>query len=183
MRRNTLHYGFKVLSCFLAWNFATSVTPRQPIGSSMVADWVKEKCGTSGQQLWKYHGSLYDPLDGRKVASVEGLEWVTLLRQNETADRPIYAQVLNHPNATWKYAASIWSKHLFCYTLGEGDNGNTTLLQSIRIRPYSPEKSVPLDQAAAAYETTSTLIESTDGQMFLHSEWPSPRHENQTICL
>ena len=160
-----------------------SVSPGQPIGSSIVADWVKGKCGETGQRLWRYHGALYDPLDGRKVATVEGLEWVSHLRQNETADRPIYSQVLNHPNATWKNAASLWSKHLFCYTVGGGGADNSTLLRSIRIRPYSPERPIPLEQAAAVYETASTFVESTNGEVIVHSEWSSPEQPNRTISI
>ena len=161
----------------------SSVSPRQPIGSSLVADWVKGKCGESGERLWRYHGSLYDPLDGRKVATVEGLEWVSLLRQSDTADRPIYTEVLNHPNATWKNAASLWSKHLFCYTLGDGSAENSTLLRSIRIRPYSPERPIPLEQAAAVYETASTFIETSNGELIVHSEWSSPHQTNRTISI
>lgn len=178
----------------LLWRRTTSVASPQPIlvGSSIVTDWVRGKCGESGRRLWKYHGALYDPLDGRKVASVEGLEWVRLLRRNETFDRPIYTQVLNLPNATWKNVASLWSKNLFCYTLeGDGGNGqvenkqNSTLLRSIRIRPYSPEKPIPLDQAAAIYETASTFIETSQGELIVHSEWSSPtkKRNNHTISL
>ena len=175
-----------------------AVAPRQPIGSggSLVADWVYAKTG-GGQQLWKYQGALYDPLDGRRVASVEGLEWVSLLRQNETEDRPIYSQVLRHPNATWKCAATMLSKHIFCYTIGDNNNnldGNqttsTALLRKIRVRPYSPEKMIPLEQAAAVYETTTTLIERPNGEVVLYSEWPSMlaspssnKHKNKTIQL
>jgi hypothetical protein len=184
---------FLLATCL--WTLGGAMTPRQPIGcastatatsSSMVDDWVSTKCGPTGQQLWKYEGALYDPLDGRRIASVEGLEWVSLLRSNETADQPIYSQVLNHPNATWKCAASMWSKQLFCYALGgaetntnDNDNGKdetnnaTQLLRKLRIRPYSPEKLIPLDQAAAVYETATTLIERANGELLVHSEWPS----------
>ncbi len=157
-----------------------AITPRQPIGTSIVADWVYAKCGTSGKQLWKYEGALFDPLDGRRIASVEGLEWVSLRTQNETTDRPIYSQVLNHPNATWTTAASMWSRHLFCYTVG--DETNRTLLQTIRIRPYSPDKKIPLEQAAAVYDTTTTFIQRPDGQVVVHSEWPA-QVQNQTISV
>ena len=158
-----------------------AVAPHQPIGTSMVADWVNTKCGPRGKQLWKYEGGLYDPLDGRLVANVEGLEWVTLRSQNETKHRPIYTQVLNQPNASWTTAATLWSQHVFCYTVGD-DKTNRTLLQTLRVRPYSPEKQIPLDQATAVYETESTFIEQANGQVVVHSEWPS-RVANQTISL
>mmetsp|Transcript_5578 Transcript_5578/g.16057 ORF Transcript_5578/g.16057 Transcript_5578/m.16057 type:complete len:559 (-) Transcript_5578:421-2097(-) len=123
------------------------------------------------QQLWMYEGALYDPLDGRQVANVQGLELV----------RPLYDtshlaidSLLRHPNATYVDAKTLWSQKIFCYTkpttrtsagfgndASQSESGGEDILQSVRIRPRSPRKKVPLDQAVAVYETATTFVSRT----------------------
>uniref|UniRef100_A0A7S4EKH2 Membrane-associated protein n=1 Tax=Pseudo-nitzschia australis TaxID=44445 RepID=A0A7S4EKH2_9STRA len=130
------------------------------------------------QQLWLYEGALYDPLDGRQVASVQGLELVRPL--NDTTHLAIDS-VLRHPNATYVDAKTLWSQKIFCYTktttttaVDGDDTGTTTgtateeksesreeLLRSVRVRPQSPRKEVSLDQSVAVYETATTFISRT----------------------
>ena len=78
-----------------------ATAPHKP--NTMVADWVRAKMGSSSssiisddatndimkrpegeKSLWMYQGSLYDPLDGRKIANVQGLEWISIINNNGT---------------------------------------------------------------------------------------------------
>ena len=155
------------------------------------------------QQLWLYEGALYDPLDGRKVAKVRGLELVQPL---ENTSHLAIDTLLNHPNATYQDSKTVWSQKIFCYTT-EKDKKTTTadtvedghqeqpqsmqesILDSVRVRPRSPRKEVPLDQAVAVYETATTFIsrrtknrkrdanvndgDDDETEVLVHSEWPN----------
>ncbi len=164
------------------------------------------------QQLWLYEGALYDPLDGRQVAKVQGLELVQQL--DDTSHLAIDA-LLKHPNATYQDSKTVWSQKIFCYTttkdVGKDASSSTTsssndtvnrippkrstmqesILDSVRVRPRSPRKEVPLDQAVAVYETATTFLsrkkrgntnaksnkhqsdDDDDDEVLVHSEWPN----------
>jgi hypothetical protein len=143
------------------------------------------------QQLWLYEGALYDPLDGRQVAKVQGIE---LIRPIMNTTNLAIDSILRHPNATYDDAQTLWSQKVFCYTKtkstrnneNENENGDTTnndILRSVRIRPQSPRKDVPLDQAVAVYETATTFIsrrrrhkqnkDDEDVDLLIHSEFPN----------
>ncbi len=157
------------------------------------------------QQLWLYEGALYDPLDGRKVAKVRGLELVQPL---ENTSHLAIDALLNHPNATYQDSMTVWSQKIFCYTT-EKDRKTTaadtvedghqeqpqsmqeSILDSVRVRPRSPRKEVPLDQAVAVYETATTFVsrrtknrkrdanvnvndgDDDETEVLVHSEWPN----------
>ena len=151
--------------------------------------------GHQQQQLWLYEGALYDPLDGRQVAKVQGIE---LIRPIMNTTNLAIDSILRHPNATYDDAQTVWSQKVFCYTKtkstrnNENENGDTTtttndILRSVRIRPQSPRKDVPLDQAVAVYETATTFIsrrrrrrrhtqnkdDDEDIDLLIHSEFPN----------
>jgi hypothetical protein len=153
-----------------------------------VTDWiVRAKCNNNDrhQQLWKYQGALYDPLDGRRIALVEGLEWV-VVRKNKKNEKEtpgtntneeellIHSLLQQHPNnatASYDDALTLITQKVFCYTTEAG-----SLLQEIRVRPNSPRKKIPLDQAVSLYEMATTYISSGDdgtNDLVVHSEWPS----------
>jgi len=142
------------------------------------------------QQLWLYEGALYDPLDGRQVAKVQGIE---LVRPVMNTTNLAIDSILHHPNATYEDAQTLWSQKIFCYTktkttIKDGEkNVKHNILRSVRIRPQSPRKDVPLDQAVAVYETATTLISRRRGfrkkaeengadddiDLLIHSEFPN----------
>ena len=123
------------------------------------------------QQLWLYEGGLYDPLDGKQIAKVQGLELARPV--TDTTDLAIDA-ILRHPNASYEDAQTVWSQKIFCYTktaAANNDNSDSNnknnnnyynkyndLLRSVRLRRQSPKKYVPLNQAVAVYETATTFI-------------------------
>ena len=168
------------------------------------------------QQLWLYEGALYDPLDGRRVAKVRGLE---LIRPLEDTSHLAIDSLLKHPNATYEDSRTVWSQKIFCYTTTRdvvastatatatdavAENTNVeykkqqqqeSILNSVRVRPRSPRKEVPLDQAVAVYETATTFVsrkkkkggtrqrqtnrngddenQNEDDEVLVHSEWPN----------
>ena len=149
------------------------------------------------QQLWLYEGSLYDPLDGRRVAKVRGLELIRLLE--DTAHLAIDS-LLKHPNATYEDSRTVWSQKIFCYITTTDDDvaqnkkvedpqqpqHHESILNSVRVRPRSPKKKIPLDQAVAVYETATTFVSrkkqkggtrprqnENDDDLLVHSEWPN----------
>ena len=89
------------------------------------------------QQLWMYRGTLYDPIDGRSIATVQGLELVRpvyntsglaidkVLRKSPTPTSTNQQQTFHDKNTdnndTTTATASIdavtlWSQKVFCYT-------------------------------------------------------------------
>jgi hypothetical protein len=159
---------------------------------------LRSPSSSSAASLWLYRGALYDPLDGRKIASVQGLELVRPV--DDTTGLAVHP-LLNHENATYHDAKTFWSKKIFCYTttaeeddsprFGPASNSpsvdrtgwtspSETLLKYVRVRRQSPRKFIPLDQAVAVYETATTLISrkrhgvAEDSQPSLSST-PPPR--------
>ncbi len=167
----------------------------------------KKQAGQPKQQLWLYEGALYDPLDGRKVAKVRGLE---LVQQLEDTSNLAIDSLLKHPNATYQDSKTLWSQKIFCYTTEKTRTTTAagtvedalreqprsmqeSILDSVRVRPRSPRKKVPLDQAVAVYETATTFISRKSGkgkrntsmnreqddddddetEVLVHSEWPN----------
>jgi hypothetical protein len=173
--------------------------------SSLIPSWVRARCGvhlgddrsqplgaTSNDPpaLWVYQGALYDPLEGKKIANVQGLElvsqWADCFSDDKTSKSQymehcgdlISGGLLSHPNATFDYASTILSRKVFFYTKEEGEAENDdgkkseSLLTSIRLRHKSPVKQIPADQAVALYETATTVIERGK-ELIVHSEWPN----------
>lgn len=126
-------------------------------------------------KLWMYTGSLYDPLDGRKIANIQGLECLSLWNKsitNYTTDLQIES-LLKNPNATCDDAATLRITKLFCYTTL--DDENPELLREIRVRPNSPCKKIPLEQTVALWDTATTYL-SRGTEFYVHSEWPNGQH-------
>jgi hypothetical protein len=191
-----------VLASCPLFSRATAVPPKQP--PSLVDDWIRAKGFGGGrrdnnsgqqQQLWMYQGALYDPLDGRKIANVQGLELVSTIRSrksnnnNQTNIHSLKIQsLLQDPNATYEEAATLWSQNIFCYTTNNNKNKNSnhTLLREIRVRPQSPRKIIPLNQAVALYETATTLIcrgddDKDDDAAMIHSEFLVPKQKESSL--
>jgi hypothetical protein len=102
---------------------------------------------------------------------------------NNEEELLIHSLLQQHPNnnattASNDYddALTLICQKVFCYTTEEG-----SLLQEIRVRPNSPRKKIPLDQAVSLYETATTYISSRDddtntdnnSDFIVHSEGPS----------
>ena len=111
------------------------------------------------------------------------------------------------PPAVFEYAGTLLSRKLFCYTTPSTStssslttSSSTTattstsaapssqLLRKVRLRPTSPERTIPLSQAAAVYDTattycqlrppsttTSTSSTTPPVQWLVHTEHPDGR--------
>jgi hypothetical protein len=145
-------------------------------------EFLHARSGPSGHSIWSYQGALYDPLNGNKIANVQGLELVRCLAETDGSavqkkrfrrrcgDLAAPTSV-GKPATLIDYAGTLLSRKLFCYT---PINDDKSLLQSIRLRPKSPLQTIPLDQAAAVYDTATTFVQrGTD--WVVHTEWPDGR--------
>jgi hypothetical protein len=156
------------------------ISPGSATGND-VNDWIQARCSEDGVALWVYEGVLVDPLEGRKIANVEGLEIVRHLStvgdsknhsnkrifRRECGDLEV-GSLISHPNATFDRASTILSRKLFCYKAPENPR---QLLNSIKLRPNSPTRKIPTKQAVAVYETATTFI-SRGKELIAHTEWP-----------
>lgn len=138
--------------------------------------WLAARCGPTGHSIWVFNGSLYDPLDGKEICAVSGLELVRGLAQtdgslsgNQSFKKRCRDLHIADAVDGVDYAGTILSRKLFCY---HGTDGR--LLQSIRLRPGSPLKRIPMDQAAAVFDTASTFV-LKGRKCIVHGEWPDGR--------
>ena len=170
-----------VFVLLLACGFHVCLVKATTVSHLPVKDWiVRVKCNSNQcrPQLWKYQGALYDPLDGRRIARVEGLEWVGVWNTTDSSDNHtkgellidslLQQQLYNTTSYSKEDALTLISQKVFCYTTETG-----SLLQEIRVRPNSPLKKIPLDQAVSLFETATTYISSGNDDLLVHSEWPS----------
>ena len=144
---------------------ALSEGSSSPFSPQKVRDWIQVRCG-DGSAVWVYEGTLYDPLDGHKIANVEGLELVRYVGDSETSSR---CSSLKAEQLEGDYSATVLSRRLFCY---QSPQQPQRLLDSIRLRPNAPRRRVPMNQAVALYDTATTYV-SCKNQLLVHSEWPN----------
>jgi hypothetical protein len=163
----------------LPWRAAP--VPETTRKESLLFSWIKSRTAPtsflkqqgSPSSLWLYHGSLMDPLTGRFLAHVEGLEVVRLVAHWENRTETVQddtkgsflkrirsspiadlTQSLLQGAAPLQAVATLQSRKVFLYRNAKGD-----LLRSVRLRPGSPKKKVPLDQAITTWEATTTIAQ------------------------
>ena len=120
-----------------------------------------------GSAVWVYEGALYDPLDGRKIANVEGLELVRQLAETHE----IALSKLKARQIQGDYATTVLTRRLFLY---QSPQEPRRLLSSIRLRPNAPLRKIPTNQAVASYDTATTYVSRNKGRdLVLHTEWPN----------
>jgi hypothetical protein len=108
---------------------------------------------------------LYDPLDGRKICNVEGLELVRKLAGPE--DDGIRKEGLKAEQL--EQGTTVLSRKIFCY---QAPNEPLKLLSSIKLRPNSPKRPIPTTQAVALYDTATTYFTHAN-KLVLHTEFPN----------
>jgi len=154
--------------------------------SSNFQDWFKARCGPDGESAWLYQGGLYDPLTGEQLAHVEGLEIVQALSHGKNQDDDAAAtptnrdkvmdllsiqKALSNPKAQYKQSATLLSRKIFIYRQVQD---SSKLLNKVKLRPYSPEKNIPVEQAVTAYATANTFVERVPGREWIVvGEWPN----------
>jgi hypothetical protein len=150
--------------------------------SITLKDWIRARCGPSGNSIWSYRGALYDPLNGHKIANVQGLELVRCLAETDSsrAEKERYRRrcgdlaapmTVSEAESQIDYAGTMLSRKLFCYTRADDEN---KLLNGIRLRPRGPLQVIPSDQAATVYDVATTFIQR-GFEWIAHTEWPDGR--------
>ena len=173
--------------------------------NNSLKNWLQARSGPTGHAIWAYQGALYDPLNGQKIANVQGLELVRKLAETDASleqrvkfhkrcgDLVAATGLMgggasnsdgekNDDNIHVDYAGTLLSRKLFCYTdpnvdprsLKSRRGGAGGLLRSIRLRPGSPERTIPMDQAATVYDSASTFVQRGK-EWIVHTEWPDGR--------
>lgn len=131
-----------------------------------INEFIQGRCG-EGSAIWSYEGTLYDPLDGRKICQVEGLELVrTLAGPGDSPNRrsDLIAKDLGG-------STTVLSRKLFCY---KSPNEPNELLTSIKLRHNSPKRPIPTNQAVAVYDSATTISSRRGGkQLVVHTEFPN----------
>jgi hypothetical protein len=168
----------RVLFAIIVATIISKATAR----TSNLQDWIKARCGSSGHAIWSFQGALYDPLNGNKIANVQGLELVRCLAEtsNDEMGKSRFQRrcgdlmapaIVAKPTSNFTYAGTLLSRKLFCYT---SDEGPKKLLDKVQLRPNSPTREIPADQAATVYDTASTFIQR-GREWIAHTEWPDGR--------
>jgi hypothetical protein len=126
-----------------------------------LSDFIQSRCNQNGGKhgVWVYEGTLYDPMTGQPIAAVQGLELIRRL------SRPLILAPTK--------AESVLVRRLFAYRDPEKEKG---WLQSFKLRPTSPKRIIPLDQAATVYDMAVTYVPDPAGndesKWYIHAQWP-----------
>jgi hypothetical protein len=156
-------------------NDGAAVSSASCFSPKRLGQWIQQKCGKDGSAVWVYEGALYDPLDGHKIANVEGLELVRRLADSSSSDdESSWAKRTNQLKAfnmtrEADYSATLLTRRLFCY---QSPQQPRRLLDSIRLRPNAPLRKIPVHQAVAVYDSATTYV-SRDDKLLVHTEWPN----------
>ena len=126
---------------------------------------INTKASFFGSSIWSYSGCVRNPLSGKEIAFIQGLELVTKKSNNSLISSKFHS--------IWPFSPSnnsYFSHKLFIYTpLHNKSEG----LTHYRIRPQSPSRKVnPIKE----YSNLITLTtNSTSNSLSSVIEWPSGR--------
>jgi len=140
-----------------------------PFGADTIANFLRNRCGPTeaneSPALWLYEGTLTDPMTGKVVAEVEGLELVKplpMIEPSQLSDDYDQLMLLNNLSAKdllcpqqtnptscippWDSATTILSRRLFCYrrpsSNSKNDDPNGTSHSNTETKQFSPYKSL-----------------------------------------
>jgi hypothetical protein len=136
--------------------------------ASNIQKWVEARCGMrSGSAIWAFSGTISDPMNGRKICDVDGLELVRILARPDDSKMRRNGLVSKDLDNSF----TIMSRKLFCYK----DPGNPNeLVSSIKLTPNAPRRTVPLHQAISLYDTvTAASSQGDESKIMLHTEFPN----------
>lgn len=174
----------------------SSSTHHGAFASDVVARFIQNRCDSRGNTedcptIWSYEGTLTDPLTGKVIADVEGLELVkslpTISRSstddnsqsllgNLSVKRLLFPKNNQHsPTPQWDSATTILSRRLFCYRRPSSTVTKTqpykSLLTSLRLRPDGPLRHLSPSENIAVYDSAITFISRNEGrEMVVFSE-------------
>ncbi|KAL7437593.1 hypothetical protein ACHAXM_005719 [Skeletonema potamos] len=178
----------------------SSHATKQPFHADVISNFLNHRCGTfndSGPFIWTYEGTLTDPLSGKVIAEVEGLELVKQLpmmtsRSSKSSDKALLNNLCTRnilfpkgkAQSSWDTATTVLSRKLFCYrrpssmryASGEVDSESNespskSLLRSLRLRPDGPLRHLSPLENMAVYDSAITYISRNHGrEMVVFSE-------------
>ena len=179
---------------------ATAVSSPQaggPFSADNIDNFLRNRCGTCDPYeipaIWSYEGTLTDPMSGKVIADVEGLELVKRLpvvKRSRLTDNnelsmlcSLHAKNLLCPQdkstPQWDAAMTILSRRLFCYrrrspskTYSNSDTSPVdSLLTSLRLRPDGPVRHLSPSESMVIYDSALTYISRNEGrEMVILSE-------------
>jgi len=180
----------------------SSHTTNQPFHADVISNFLNHRCGTfndSGPSIWAYEGTLTDPLSGKVIAEVEGLELVKQLpmmtsRSSKSSDKALLNNLCTEnilfpkgkTQSSWDTATTILSRKLFCYrqpsSMNDASSGKVdseskfspskSLLTSLRLRPDGPLRHLSPLENMAVYDSAITYISRNNGrEMVVFSEF------------
>ena len=172
-------------------------TTKQPFHGHTIANFLNHRCGSTFKEsakpsIWTYEGTLSDPLSGKVIAGVEGLELVkqlptmtssscnsrdmALLNNLRTKNILFPKQTTQSSQPSWDTATTILSRKLFCYrrpsSMNDAQDGDSefkssprkSLLTSIRLRPDGPLRHLSPLENMAVYDSAITYITRNNGR-------------------
>mmetsp|Transcript_30274 Transcript_30274/g.45533 ORF Transcript_30274/g.45533 Transcript_30274/m.45533 type:complete len:504 (-) Transcript_30274:52-1563(-) len=168
-------------------------TTNQPFHGHVISNFLNHRCGSSfkdssRQSVWTYEGALSDPLTGKVIAEVEGLEVVKQLptiTSSKSSDKALLnnlctkhvlfpKQKTQSSQPSWDTATTILSRKLFCYRRPSNMNNasgkvdsespSKSLLTSLRLRPDGPLRHLSPLENMAVYDSAITYITRNNGR-------------------
>ncbi|KAL3809865.1 hypothetical protein ACHAXA_001290 [Cyclostephanos tholiformis] len=175
-----------------------------PFSANVIVNFLRNRCGShdphESPAIWSYEGTLTDPVTGRVIADVEGLELVKKLPMIERSrlsdgeqiilnDLPAASILTSRESSTlqWDAANTILSRRLFCYRRRSPSPDEVihrnqlldtkkfspynSLLTSLRLRPDGPLRHLSSSESVAVYDCAITFISRNNGkEMVIISE-------------
>jgi len=161
---------------------------QRPFSADVVDKFLTSRCGTcsldESPAIWSYEGTLTDPMTGKVIADVEGLELIKRLpavRRSQLTDNNkqsildnLHAKkLLCSQDSQWDAAMTILSRRLFCYRRRNTMESSpcNSLLTSLRLRPDGPLRHLSPSESMAIYDSALTYISRNKGrEMVIISE-------------
>lgn len=170
----------------------------QPFHGDVISNFLNHRCGStfsdSGTSIWAYEGTLTDPLSGKVIAEVEGLELAKQLPTltsssakssdkallNNLCTRTVLFPKDGKPQSSsqpsWDTATTILSRKLYIYRRPSSMNDafgkdseskvspSKSLLTSLRLRPDGPLRHLSPLENMAVYDSAITYISRNRGR-------------------
>lgn len=138
---------------------------RQPRQLSLVREFLALKSSRTSDSIWGYSGLIRNPLSGKEIAHIYGLEIVSPVNYEVNSSRTILQRLFSSPvNGTYI------SKKVFIYT----DAANHSQpLAYFRMRPKAPKR--PLSPVKTYYESVTVGYDAEKQSSFMRVCWPGGR--------
>ena len=153
-----------IISC-LCWITGSAETTATSSSSALLDQLVQARCGPTGHAMWVYQGFLIDPVNGETIAPVQGLELIRRLPNSaviNSSDSALQIHKQQQQQQTPpKHQHTFLTRRLFLYQdpqhSGSSKGSSSSLLKSIRLRPNSPERKIPMEQTVTVFDSATTF--------------------------